>query len=115
MFPDTFPKRGQLGIEVGGPEQTASRGCISEDVEVLGERVEGFGELIRAVSSGREIKTENDEGGMEGKGRQNVVLSHNSPFKRRPKLGVVMMQGAPRLGLSPLISQNCESRVTPGG
>ena len=41
MFSNSSPKRGQLCVEIGPPEQTASRGGIGENVEVLGETVEG--------------------------------------------------------------------------
>ena len=80
-------KRGKLSVKVRAPEQTASRGGMGEDVEVLGEGVEGVGEFFRAVSGGREVEAKDDNGRVEGEGRQNVVLGHYGPFQKTAKTG----------------------------
>ena len=56
-------------------------------MEVLGEGVRCLGECFGAVSSGRAAEAENDERGMEGKGRQNVVLSHYGAFQKTSRTG----------------------------
>ena len=87
MFPDSSSERGQLRVKISSPEQTASGGGVGENEKVMGEGVEGLVECFGAVSSGREIETKDNEGRVQGKGRQNVVLSHNGPFQKTTKTG----------------------------
>ena len=52
-FPVLSSKRGQLRVQVGSPEQTASGGGLGEGMKVVGEGVKGLGEGIRAVGGSR--------------------------------------------------------------
>ena len=56
-------------------------------MEVLGESIEGPGELIGAEGGGGKVEAEDYEWGMEGKGRQNMVFRHHCPFQKTTKTG----------------------------
>ena len=87
MLPNTLPKRGELGVEVSTPEQTASGGGLGDDVQVLGEGVKSFGEGFGSEGGGGEVEAKDNKGRVEGKGRQNMVFSHHRPFQKTAKTG----------------------------
>ena len=56
-------------------------------VEILREGINGLREGLRTEGGGREIEAKNNERGLGGKGRQNVVFRHYRPFQKAAKIG----------------------------